>query len=128
MIRLMGDFDRKHGVVIVKGKGSKERRIALGTNCLRNLLYYLDRHRPDEAELAEGVVPGRIISFDRLGVSDLYCCTRANLGLLQCCLDDAPCIGARFRPQERRLRQGYQWYLAQPCPGVPWRNNQEQFI
>ena len=37
----------------VKGKGSKERRIALGNNCLRNLLYYLDRHRPDEEELAE---------------------------------------------------------------------------
>jgi integrase/recombinase XerD len=47
------DFDRKHGVITVKGKGSKERRIALGGNCLRNLLYYLDRHRPDEEELAE---------------------------------------------------------------------------
>jgi len=49
----LGDFDRKHGMIVVKGKGSKERRIALGQNCLRNLLYYLDRHRPDEAELAE---------------------------------------------------------------------------
>lgn len=48
-----GDFDRKHGMIIVLGKGSKERRIALGTNCLRNLLYYLDRHRPDEEELSE---------------------------------------------------------------------------
>ena len=38
---------------MVKGKGSKERRIALGQNCLRNLLYYLDRHRPGEEELAE---------------------------------------------------------------------------
>ncbi len=47
------DFDRKHGLITVKGKGSKERRIALGQNCLRNLLYYLDRHRPDEEELAE---------------------------------------------------------------------------
>ncbi len=47
------DFDRKHGLIVVKGKGSKERRIALGGNCLRNLLYYLDRHRPDEEELAE---------------------------------------------------------------------------
>ena len=46
------DFDRKHAMLIVKGKGSKERRIALGNNCLRNLLYYLDRHRPDEEELA----------------------------------------------------------------------------
>ena len=48
-----GDFDRKHGMIVVLGKGSKERRIALGTNCLRNLLYYLDRHRPDAEELAE---------------------------------------------------------------------------
>jgi site-specific recombinase XerD len=47
------DVDRKHGVIIVKGKGSKERRIALGTNCLRHLLSSLDRHRPDEEELAE---------------------------------------------------------------------------
>ena len=49
----LGDFDRKHGVLTVTGKGSKERRIALGSNCLRNLLYYLDRYRPDEDELAE---------------------------------------------------------------------------
>jgi integrase/recombinase XerD len=47
------DFDRKHSVLTVTGKGSKERRIALGSNCLRNLLYYLDRYRPDEDELAE---------------------------------------------------------------------------
>src|SRR5437899_3901736 len=49
----MGDLDRKHGVITVLGKGSKERRIALGQNCLRNLLYYLDKHRPNEDELAE---------------------------------------------------------------------------
>ena len=49
----LGDFDRRHGVITVRGKGSKERRIALGSNCLRNLLYYLDRHRPGEEELAE---------------------------------------------------------------------------
>jgi len=47
------DFDRKHGVVTVLGKGAKERRVALGQNCLRNLSYYLDKHRPDEEELAE---------------------------------------------------------------------------
>jgi integrase/recombinase XerD len=47
------DFDRKHGLITVKGKGAKERRIALGQNCLRNLLYYLDRHRPDQQELEE---------------------------------------------------------------------------
>ncbi len=49
----VGDLDRKHGVITVLGKGSKERRIALGQNCLRNLLYYLDKHRPNEEELAE---------------------------------------------------------------------------
>jgi site-specific recombinase XerD len=49
----LADFDRKHGVLTVTGKGSKERRIALGSNCLRNLLYYLDKHRPDEEELAD---------------------------------------------------------------------------
>src|SRR5262249_51143627 len=49
----LGNFDRKHGIPTVMGKGSKERRIALGTNWLRNLLYYLDKHRPDEEELAE---------------------------------------------------------------------------
>jgi len=49
----VGDFDRRHGVITVTGKGSKERRVALGQNCLRRLLYYLDRHRPDEEELAE---------------------------------------------------------------------------
>ncbi len=49
----VNDLDRKHGIITVKGKGSKERRIALGNNCLRNVLYYLDRHRPDEEELSE---------------------------------------------------------------------------
>lgn len=46
------NLDRKRGVLTVMGKGSKERRIALGQNCLRYLLHYLDRHRPDEKELA----------------------------------------------------------------------------
>lgn len=49
----LGNFDRKHGIVTVMGKGSKERRIALGNTCQRNLLHYLDRHRPNEKELAE---------------------------------------------------------------------------
>ncbi len=49
----LDDVDRKKGVVTVMGKGSKERRIALGQNCLRNLSYYLDKHRPDEEELAD---------------------------------------------------------------------------
>jgi integrase/recombinase XerD len=49
----LSNFDRDKGAIIVHGKGSKERRIALGSNCLRNLLYYVDRYRPDEEELAE---------------------------------------------------------------------------
>jgi len=49
----VNDLDRKKGVITVLGKGSKERRIALGQNCLRNLSYYLDKHRPDDEELAE---------------------------------------------------------------------------
>ena len=49
----LSDFDHKHSILTVMGKGSKERRIALGNNCLRNLLYYLDKYRPDEEELAE---------------------------------------------------------------------------
>ena len=49
----LADFDRKKGMITVKGKGSKERRIALGQNCLRNVLQYVDRHRPDEKELEE---------------------------------------------------------------------------
>jgi integrase/recombinase XerD len=47
------NLDRKHGVITVMGKGKKQRRIALGNNCLRHVLYYLDRHRPDEEELRE---------------------------------------------------------------------------
>jgi site-specific recombinase XerD len=49
----VGDLDRKKGTITVLGKGSKERRLALGQNCLRNLLYSLDKHRPDEEELAD---------------------------------------------------------------------------
>lgn len=49
----LGDFDRKHGLMTVTGKGSKQRRIALGNTCQRNLLHYLDRHRPGKEELAE---------------------------------------------------------------------------
>ena len=50
----LSNLDRDKGAIIVHGKGNKERRIALGRNTLRTLLlYYLDRHRPDEEELAE---------------------------------------------------------------------------
>ncbi len=47
------DVDRKKGVITVLGKGSKERRVALGQNCLRNLSYYMDKYRPNAEELAE---------------------------------------------------------------------------
>lgn len=49
----LNNVDRKHGVLTVWGKGSKERRIAMGQNCQRNLFYYLDHLRPEEEELAE---------------------------------------------------------------------------
>jgi site-specific recombinase XerD len=49
----LGNVDRKQGVLTVWGKGSKERRIAMGQNCQRNLFYYLDHHRPSEEELEE---------------------------------------------------------------------------
>jgi site-specific recombinase XerD len=47
------NFDRKHGVITVTGKGNKERRIALGQNCQRHLVYYLDHQRAGEEELSE---------------------------------------------------------------------------
>jgi site-specific recombinase XerD len=49
----LGDVHRKKGVITVMGKGSKERRIALGQNCQRNLFYYLDKHRPNAEEMAD---------------------------------------------------------------------------
>ncbi|MHB8595794.1 MAG: tyrosine-type recombinase/integrase [Ktedonobacteraceae bacterium] len=54
----VADFDRKHGLLTVTGKGSKQRRIAVGNTCQRHLLHYLDRHRPNEKELAEWGSPG----------------------------------------------------------------------
>ena len=47
------NFDRTKGVIIVHGKGDKERRIALGRNALRTLLLYIDRYRPNREELVE---------------------------------------------------------------------------
>lgn len=52
------DLDRRHGVIVVRGKGAKERRIALGKNCQRHLLSYLDHHRPLDKELREWDNPG----------------------------------------------------------------------
>ncbi len=49
----LSNFDRRQGTLIVFGKGRKERRVALGRNALRTLLYYLDRWRQDAKELEE---------------------------------------------------------------------------
>ncbi|BCL79681.1 tyrosine-type recombinase/integrase [Ktedonobacteria bacterium brp13] len=49
----IGDIDRKQGILTVRGKGSKERRIALGRNCQRHLFLYWDHYRPGKEELAE---------------------------------------------------------------------------
>jgi site-specific recombinase XerD len=86
----LGDFDRRHGILTVWGKGSKERRIALGQNGLRNLLYYLDRHRPDEIELAEWGSAGEdhlFLSETRLpltknGVGLLFSRLKTRAGIL----------------------------------------------
>lgn len=83
------NLDRKHGVLTVWGKGSKERRIALGQNCQRHLLYYLDHHRPDEEELAEWGSAGEdhlFLSETRLpltknGVTLLFARLRKRAGI-----------------------------------------------
>jgi site-specific recombinase XerD len=49
----LSNFDRDKGVIIVHGKGDKERRIALGRNALRALLLYVDRYRPSPKVLLE---------------------------------------------------------------------------
>src|SRR5579872_6534136 len=49
----LSNFDRDKGVIIVHGKGDKERRIALGRNALRTLLLYIDRYRHSRDELTE---------------------------------------------------------------------------
>jgi site-specific recombinase XerD len=47
------NFNREKGVIIVHGKGDKERRIALGRNAQRALLLYIDRYRPNDHRLME---------------------------------------------------------------------------
>jgi len=49
----LSNFDRIKGVIIVHGKGDKERRIAPGRNALCTLLLYIDRYRPNREELIE---------------------------------------------------------------------------
>jgi integrase/recombinase XerD len=63
----VGDLDRKQGLITVRGKGRKERRIALGQNCLHQVLLYLDGHRPDAEELAQWEAEGE----DHLFLSEL---------------------------------------------------------
>lgn len=41
----VGDVDRKQGVLVVRGKGTKQRRITLGQQALGHLLAYLDDYR-----------------------------------------------------------------------------------
>lgn len=85
----LDSFDRKHGILTVWGKGSKERRIALGQNCQRHLLYYLDHHRPGEEELSEWGNAGEdhlFLSETRLpltknGVTLLFARLRKRAGL-----------------------------------------------
>ena len=73
------NFDRDKGVIIVHGKGDKERRIAIGRNALRTLLLYVDRYRPDEQELLEiGVINEDHIFLSESG----YGITRDGISVL----------------------------------------------
>jgi site-specific recombinase XerD len=47
------DLDRKKRMTLVHGKGSKERRIALGSKALRALLLCVDHYRPTAYKLVE---------------------------------------------------------------------------
>ena len=85
----LSNFDRRQGTLIVFGKGRKERRVALGRNALRTLLYYLDRWRPDAEELSEIGNPneehvflsegGRALTID--GIEMLFKRLRTRAGI-----------------------------------------------
>lgn len=85
----LDSFDRKHGILTVWGKGSKERRIAVGQNCQRHLLYYLDHHRPDEEELSDWGSAGEdhlFLSETRLpltknGITQLFARLKKRAGI-----------------------------------------------
>lgn len=85
----LDNFDRKRGIVTVCGKGSKERRIALGQNCQRHLLYYLDHHRPTEEELSEWGSAGEDhiflsetrLPFTKNGVTQLFARLKQRVGI-----------------------------------------------
>lgn len=76
----LSDLDRSRGVIVVHGKGDKERRIAIGRTALRALLLYIDRYRPNAEALLELGNPGedhvflseRGYRFTRRGVDMLF--------------------------------------------------------
>lgn len=90
----MGDFDRKHGLITVKGQGAKQRRITLGQNCLRNLLYYLDDHRHGETELVKRGNPGEDHVFlSEMGqpmtkpdITSLFVALKKRAGITEKCI------------------------------------------
>jgi site-specific recombinase XerD len=50
----LGDVDRQTGILRVRGKGDRERQIALGPKSLEHVLWYLKQFRPEEkVHLAE---------------------------------------------------------------------------
>ena len=49
----LSNLDRDKGMIIVCGKGDKERRIAFGRNALRSLFLYIDRYRQKHDELVD---------------------------------------------------------------------------
>lgn len=85
----LNSFDRKRGMLTVWGKGSKERRIALGQNCQRHLLYYLDHHRPTEEELSEWgnasedhiFLSETRLPFTKNGVTQLFARLKQRVGI-----------------------------------------------
>ncbi|MFL5655752.1 MAG: tyrosine-type recombinase/integrase [Ktedonobacteraceae bacterium] len=53
------DVDRKHGMLLVPGKGGKRGRITLSPDGLGHLLAYLDRHRLNGKGMGK-IMPGKI--------------------------------------------------------------------
>lgn len=85
----LSNFDRQKGVIIVHGKGNKERRVALGRNALRTLLLYIDRYRQDrETLLALGNLNEDHVFLSEGGFllrgAALICCFSAFGGARRC--------------------------------------------
>jgi site-specific recombinase XerD len=73
------DVDRERGVLRVRGKGSKQRQLALGQEGLRHLLSYLDDHRLGATVCCEQ----RGASSDHLFLSEEGCpLTKSGMALL----------------------------------------------